>query len=687
MTPADGDTPSGRHRRPRRQPRDGRVRTALPVVATAGLLLLCSGAAARPESEPLPSDQASRWNLTDSRPPGTAPTDVASLTEIPAGLDPLGEDSGAAGDDDTDATTAPGEETGGDGSAGSGSDDGSGPAGTVITGGRGVPDRVLDAYRQAAGRVERELPGCHLPWELLAAIGKIESGHAAGRPMTDDGTVTRPILGPVLDGRDGRALIRDSDDGVFDGDATLDRAVGPMQFIPTTWRTSGRDGSGDGRRDPQNIHDATLAAGGYLCAHGRDVSRPDQLRAAIFSYNPSASYVNAVLTWMTAYREKGATALPGEPAQAGAPEPTIPEPTAPEPAGEPLAPAGPTGPAEPTTPAGPTEPAEPPIPVGPGTPPAGEPSTGSPAPAGPTGPATPGPTLPAGEEKRARVEVIPAEPSPGGGGQAGEDPVSAALRDLGLSVDDLAAVPVELDGATTGFEALDLTAARRPAPTGPLRVVATATTEASRPITRSELTIPAEPGRPAPASPGTPGAAPGSTGAAPGSTGTAPGGTGTPAVENEPVLLARLAGGDLAAAGLPGGRFVLTLETHAGSGRVYTVRLLISQVDAKAFAARPAPTSTAPAGTAATGHPASPKPPAAAPGPSTRSPAGTPGTPVRPATPPAATPPAATVPAATVPAPATPTTSTPTAVGSGPATTTAPGTVGPTAAGARSAAP
>ncbi|MCK9929252.1 lytic murein transglycosylase [Frankia sp. Mgl5] len=617
------------------------------MIATAGLLLLCSGAAARPESEPLPSDQASRWNLADSRPPGTAPTDVASLTEIPASLDPLGEDSGAPGDDDTDATTAPGDETGGDGSAGSGSDDGSGPAGTVITGGRGVPDRVLDAYRQAAGRVERELPGCHLPWELLAAIGKIESGHAAGRPMADDGTVTRPILGPVLDGRDGRALIRDSDDGVFDGDATLDRAVGPMQFIPTTWRTSGRDGSGDGRRDPQNIHDATLAAGGYLCAHGRDVSRPDQLRAAIFSYNPSASYVNAVLTWMTAYREKGATALPGEPAQAGDPEPAIPELTAPEPAGDPLVPAEPTTPAEPTAPAEPSPPA-------PSEPPAG-----------------PGPSLPAGGDGGPRVEVAPEERQPGGGGEVGEEPVSAALRDLGIAVTDLAVTPVELDGAAAGFEALDLTSARRPAPAGPLRVAATAATEAGRPIARSEITIPAEPDRPAQA-------ASGGTGAASGAAGTTPG-------EEKPTLLARLAGGDLAAAGLPAGRFVLTLEAHAESGRVYTVRLLVSQVNVKAFVARPAATGTPP-----TGHAPSPKPPASAPGPSTGSPAGTPRTPVRPATPPAASPPAASTPATSKPAtsspaasqPATsqPATTAPAAVGSDPATPTATRTGGPASA-------
>ncbi|OAA18114.1 Transglycosylase SLT domain-containing protein [Frankia sp. EI5c] len=173
---------------------------------------------------------------------------------------------------------------------------------TLRAGESGIPARLLLAYREAADILAAELPGCHLSWELLAAIGKIESGHAAGRPIGPDGTISRPILGPPLDGSAGVALIRDTDGGKLDHDMTYDRAVGPMQFIPTTWAGAGRDGNGDGKRDPHNIHDATLAAGFYLCAHNRDLAEPAQLRAAIYAYNPSDAYVRTILAWMRGYQ-------------------------------------------------------------------------------------------------------------------------------------------------------------------------------------------------------------------------------------------------------------------------------------------------------------------------------------------------------------------------------------------------
>ncbi|ABW15220.1 hypothetical protein Franean1_5874 [Parafrankia sp. EAN1pec] len=106
-----------------------------------------------------------------------------------------------------------------------------------------------------------------------------------------------------------------------------------MQFIPTTWRTAGRDGNGDGRKDPHNIYDATVAAGYYLCAHGRDLADPDQLRSAILAYNPSDAYVRTVLTYLNGYRQGGEPSSPP-----GTPPPTAtPSPTPPPPAGcEPL---------------------------------------------------------------------------------------------------------------------------------------------------------------------------------------------------------------------------------------------------------------------------------------------------------------------------------------------------------------
>jgi membrane-bound lytic murein transglycosylase B len=161
---------------------------------------------------------------------------------------------------------------------------------------------MLAAYRQAAVRINIERPGCQLSWSVLAGIGRIESGHAAGRRISADGTVTPTILGPRLDGSPGIALIRDTDHGMLDHDTEFDRAVGPMQFIPSTWRWAGRDADGDGTASPDNIDDATLAAAGYLCRSG-DLSVPARLTAAIHRYNPSDAYVRAVLAWAAGYAD------------------------------------------------------------------------------------------------------------------------------------------------------------------------------------------------------------------------------------------------------------------------------------------------------------------------------------------------------------------------------------------------
>lgn len=173
----------------------------------------------------------------------------------------------------------------------------------------GIPATVLDAYKQAEARLARSSPGCNLEWELLAAIGRVESGHARGGDVTADGTTNNPILGPVLNGN-GFAKITDTDGGEYDGDTGFDRAVGPMQFIPSTWATWGSDGNDDGERDPDNVYDAALAAGRYLCAGGRDLSSQSDLEAAILGYNQSESYLRTVLTWYDFYKEGGAESVP-----------------------------------------------------------------------------------------------------------------------------------------------------------------------------------------------------------------------------------------------------------------------------------------------------------------------------------------------------------------------------------------
>jgi hypothetical protein len=179
-----------------------------------------------------------------------------------------------------------------------------GPADTAtVAGDLSIPARVLAAYQRAAVTTARTDPSCGLRWSLLASIGRIESGHARGGAVTAAGRTTSPILGPALSGGPGLATIRDTDDGRHDGDTVWDRAVGPMQFIPSSWTLYGTDGNRDGLADPHNVDDAALAAAGYLCAGDRDLTDTSTLRRAVYGYNHSWAYVATVLAWMKAYDE------------------------------------------------------------------------------------------------------------------------------------------------------------------------------------------------------------------------------------------------------------------------------------------------------------------------------------------------------------------------------------------------
>ncbi|MEV7111975.1 lytic murein transglycosylase [Streptomyces anulatus] len=172
----------------------------------------------------------------------------------------------------------------------------------------GIPASILAAYKQAEQTVATTDPACRLPWQLLAAIGKVESGQARGGRVDTNGTTTSPILGPALNGQ-GFALIKDTDGGAYDSDAVHDRAVGPMQFIPSTWASWGQDANGDGRKDPNNIYDAALAAGRYLCANDRDLAIAADLDKAVLSYNRSTEYLRTVRSWFS-YYQRGTHEIP-----------------------------------------------------------------------------------------------------------------------------------------------------------------------------------------------------------------------------------------------------------------------------------------------------------------------------------------------------------------------------------------
>jgi len=181
------------------------------------------------------------------------------------------------------------------------------PAGTAADAAsesaNGIPTAAVMAYQRTEAVLAQADPACHLPWALVAAIGRVESDHGrfADNVLGDDGKSRPGIYGPALDGRSGTALVADTDAGAYDKDRVYDRAVGPMQFIPSTWEIVGVDADADDIRDPQDIDDAALAAGVYLCAGNNDLSTVAGQQASVFSYNHSEDYVNLVLAIMRAY--------------------------------------------------------------------------------------------------------------------------------------------------------------------------------------------------------------------------------------------------------------------------------------------------------------------------------------------------------------------------------------------------
>jgi hypothetical protein len=291
-----------------------------------------------------------------------------------------------------------------------------------------IPTAALDAYRTAAFVLQQTAPGCHLTWEVLAGIGRVESDHGryGGATVGEDGVAYPPIYGVALDGAGDVAEIHDTDDGALDGDPVWDRAVGPLQFLPPTWDVVGVDADDDGVANPHDLDDAALAAGVYLCAGGVDLNDPAQLREALWRYNPSAAYGALVMAYIDSYRR-------GEPVVATMPDPGPPSSTPPPPdlpspnhppaqpsrpplaaafAGNPVPdPHGPKGevfgdlplPGHPhghqPTPDEPGDPSD-----GGGTPQPGDPTPTDPSTPTPTEPTTPTPTEP--------TTPTPTEPSP-----------------------------------------------------------------------------------------------------------------------------------------------------------------------------------------------------------------------------------------------------------------------------------
>ncbi|WP_455357107.1 C40 family peptidase [Streptomyces sp. SYSU K217416] len=168
-----------------------------------------------------------------------------------------------------------------------------------------IPARMLTAYKKAVQQVGKHVPKCQgMRWPILAGIAKVESNHAIGRNIAGNGDIRPKIYGVLLNGSGAggnTTVFPDTDGGKWDGTATGERAVGPFQFLPSTWEGSGEDAGGDKTADPHNADDAALGAAIYLCGSGRDLTKRAQLKAAILQYNHSNEYVTNVLGWIDQY--------------------------------------------------------------------------------------------------------------------------------------------------------------------------------------------------------------------------------------------------------------------------------------------------------------------------------------------------------------------------------------------------
>ncbi|HEY5049564.1 MAG TPA: hypothetical protein VII50_01595, partial [Acidothermaceae bacterium] len=169
-----------------------------------------------------------------------------------------------------------------------------------------IPRLASVAYQRAATTEAHDASSCGVSWEILAGIGLVESDHGRSGGSASpswSGVASPAIFGPVLNGQDGFPVIKDTDHGVLDGDPLFDRAVGPMQFLPATWREYDTATSGSAAPNPENISDAAFAAARYLCASGADLRTSTGLVDAIYGYNHSFAYVTNVVTAAQRYAE------------------------------------------------------------------------------------------------------------------------------------------------------------------------------------------------------------------------------------------------------------------------------------------------------------------------------------------------------------------------------------------------
>ena len=146
-----------------------------------------------------------------------------------------------------------------------------------------------------------------------------DHGRTNGNTLDDNGVARPGIYGIALNGTNRTTGSSDTDAGQYDADATYDRAVGPMQFIPSTWSVVGVDADGDAQRNPQDIDDAALATAVYLCSGDDDLVAPTQGQRGRGlplqpQHSPTSTWCSSI---MDAYLDGDFTSVPNGTTSAG----------------------------------------------------------------------------------------------------------------------------------------------------------------------------------------------------------------------------------------------------------------------------------------------------------------------------------------------------------------------------------
>ncbi|WP_328459048.1 C40 family peptidase [Amycolatopsis sp. NBC_00438] len=162
-----------------------------------------------------------------------------------------------------------------------------------------IPLRAMTGYAKATVTLTKEIPGCHLSWVTLAAVGKVTSDHgrAQGGQLGTTGVLTKPL---------GTIEVRD----FYNKVVSTANAAGPMQLSPALWAKYKTSASG-GNPDVQNIDDAALATGHALCADGHDLSQGQTWWDSVSALQSAPLFLHRTLATVNVYGTVGqGTAAP-----------------------------------------------------------------------------------------------------------------------------------------------------------------------------------------------------------------------------------------------------------------------------------------------------------------------------------------------------------------------------------------